>query len=78
MSSGARAAPDRDWRCFRRGYAAFYAQTTGIQEENQVRRGAANNAEVTPRAFWLAAIGVFLVHWPVGTSTQYFAKVGGT
>ena len=65
MSSGARAAPVWGWRCFLRGYVVFYAQATGIQEENQIRRGAAQNFLVTLRAFWSAPIGVFPVYWPV-------------
>ena len=66
MRSGARAAPVwGGWRCFLRGYVAFYAQATGIQEENQIGRGAAKKFEVRFRAFWSAAIAVFVVYWPV-------------
>ena len=67
MRSGARAAPVWGWRCFLRGYVVFYvyAQATGIQEENQIGRGAAQKSWAGFRAFWLVAIGVFLVYWPV-------------
>ena len=41
MRSGARAAPVLGSRCFLRGYVAFYAKATGIQEETQIGRGAA-------------------------------------
>ena len=60
MRSGARAnfglAP------FHRGYVGFYAQATGIQEENQIRRGAVQKLEIRFRAFWSAPIGVFVVY----------------
>ena len=36
MRNSARAAPVWDWRCFLRGSVGFYAQATGIQEENQI------------------------------------------
>ena len=65
MRSGARAAPVWGWRCFLRGYVVFYAQATGIQEENQIGRGAAQKSGAGFRAFWSAAIGVFVVYWPV-------------
>ena len=42
MRSGAHAAPVWGWRCFLRGYGVFYAQATGVQEENQIGRGAAH------------------------------------
>ena len=65
MRSGARAAPVWGWRCFLRGCVVFYAQATGIQEENQIGRGAAQKSLCRFRAFWSVAIGVFLVYWPV-------------
>ena len=43
----------------------FYEQATGIQEENQICRGAAQKFLVRFRAFWSAPIGAFLVDWPV-------------
>ena len=39
----------------------LYAQATGIQEENQIGRGAAQKSSAGFRAFWSMAIGVFLV-----------------
>ena len=75
MRSGARAAaPVWGWRCFLRGYAAFYAHAAGIQEENQIGRGAAKNKSRRTRAFWPAAIGVFLVYWPVYPRYEAFYK----
>ena len=50
---------------FPSGYVAFYAQAMGIQEENQIGRGAAEKSEVRSRAFWSAPMGVCLVYWPV-------------
>ena len=63
MRSGARAAPVWGWRCFLRGYVAFYAKDTGVQEENQIGRGAAEKSSRRFGAFWSAAIGVVLVYW---------------
>ena len=65
MRSGARAAPVWGWRCFLRGYVIFYAKATGIQEENQINRGAAEiRARIASRfrAFWSAPTGVALVY----------------
>ena len=67
MRSGARAAPVWDYRRFLRGSVGFYAQATGIQEENQIGRGAAEKIQVRFCAFWSVDIDVFLVDWPVYT-----------
>ena len=64
MRSGTRAAPVWGWRCFLRGYVV-YAKATGIQEENEIGRGAAKTSLHRFRTFWSAPIGVFLVYWPV-------------
>ena len=58
-------APVWDWRCFIRGYVVFYAQAMGIQEENQIGRGAAQTHWAGFRAFWSAPIGGLWVYWPV-------------
>ena len=44
-----------------------YAQAMGIQEENQIGRGPAQNSWAGFRAFWSAPIGILLVYWPVYT-----------
>ena len=43
MRNGARAALVWGYRCFLRDDVVFYAQATGVQEENQIGRGAAEN-----------------------------------
>ena len=65
MRSGGRAALVWDKHRFLRGYATFYAQGMGIQEENHIGRGAAQNAWAGFRAFWSIPIDVVLVYWPV-------------
>ena len=67
MRSGARAAPIWDHRCFLRGYGGFYAQAMGIQEENQIGRGAAQNSVCKFRAFWPVPIYIF---WSTGLSNR--------
>ena len=62
IRSGARAAPGWGWRYFFRGYVVFYANATGIQEENQIGRGAAEKCSRRFGTFWSAAIGVVLVY----------------
>ena len=77
MRSGARAAPVWDWRCFLRGSVGFYAQATGVQEENQIGRGAAKKSETDSVLFgrWpLAFFGLLACltchMWLVASCTQ--------
>ena len=65
MRSGARAAPVWGWRCFLRGYVAFYAKAAGIQEENQIGRGAAQNLGPDSVHFCQLPLALF---WSIGLS----------
>ena len=65
MRSGARAAPVWDWRYFLRGSVGFYAQATGIQDGNQIGRGAAKKSESDSVIFGRWPLAFF---WSIGLS----------
>ena len=72
MRSGARAAPVWDGRCFLRVYVVFYVQAMGIQEENQIGQGAAQNSWAGSCAFKsFGRLSLQLAFfWSIGLSTD--------